>query len=275
MGRRPAEGDEDDEDVAEDEDGVEGREDRKRGELRDGAVRVDGADDDEGAEEEEAHELLRRHEVALLAGARCDRTVALRAVEGAEQDEDDEGAGGVVGHRKQARPDVLPLDRLAELLESMERLAQEDEREDLERLAERVREGMARAEDERDDLEEEQERGGDVDRVEMADGNAMEALGEEAEPLKLDDEQDRHEATDQKGPDRPPGGGRVPRPLESVEEADVRRQVCAHAFRMGCLPRRKASAAITVSASSRPRMVRREESRRSVARREPRDSAAD
>jgi len=91
---------------------------------------------------------------------------------GQGQDEDHDGGHGVDEQVEQAAVgepavDEVPADRLGELGEDLERLSGQDQREDLDLLADRPRDRFGQAEDQADDLGQRQEVEGDADGHEV------------------------------------------------------------------------------------------------------------
>src|SRR5579884_874483 len=207
-----------DQHVAKDQDGVGRREERVRppgeGERR---PRVD-RDGGEGREQEDGDPLLEHHVAAPLLEIVGDGRVPLGAVVQAEHHEDEQRADRVAEHRHDGGAHERPSDRLAEKGELLERLAQQDEREDLEVLAHRVGDGLGEVEREPDALDKEQEREGEMDGVEVAAGHrGPPGGGEEAPAAEFDHDEGAEKGGDEQRAKGALRGGANPGSLEAVE----------------------------------------------------------
>ncbi len=106
-----------------------------------------------------------------------------------------------------------------QLPEHLERLAKQDEREDLELLARGVRDRPRQPEDEPCHLVGEEEVERDLDRIEVAGRReARQRRGQELPPPELESDERGCEHDAERGRDEPAGRGALPLCLEAIEQ---------------------------------------------------------
>jgi len=145
------------------------------------------------------------------------RVSRLSPVVEAEDDEDGEGAEAVRHHPPDRVPRALPGEGLGQVAELLERVAEQDQAEDLELLAGGDGDGVGDGEDEPHHLEGEEEREGGSHPGEVVGREARrERRGQEAPAPELDGDHRPDEDDHERRRHRPPRPRALPEGLDPV-----------------------------------------------------------